>query len=148
MAEELNLNGNAEIEEALKEFERQNAGQGGNTPGKNETVINTPVEAKTSRSVSGIQFEQETYQAPKFQSKPEVQGMAATVMKYSGGAFKEQRQAEYVLLVFVAVAMAISIFLFTRGGIGTTNRPNNIFKNVPLDQIPPALWPAANFTKK
>lgn len=32
--------------------------------------------------------------------------------KYSCGAIKDERQANYVLIVFVAVAIIISLFLF------------------------------------
>ena len=39
-------------------------------------------------------------------------------MKISGGAIKEQKQAEYMLFGFVVVAIIVSLFLFfwRRGG--------------------------------
>jgi hypothetical protein len=37
--------------------------------------------------------------------------MAQLVIKYSGGAIKEQKQAEYVLLGFALLVIAISLFL-------------------------------------
>ena len=37
------------------------------------------------------------------------------VMKYSGGLIKDEKQANYVLLGFVAVAIIVSLFLFFGG---------------------------------
>ena len=53
----------------------------------------------------------------------EVSGMAKWVVKLSGGKITEQRQAEYVLLGFVILAIAISVFLFF--GEGSNSSSNN-----------------------
>ena len=45
----------------------------------------------------------------------EVSGMAKWVVKLSGGKITEQKQAEYVLLGFVILAIAISVFLMFGG---------------------------------
>jgi hypothetical protein len=49
--------------------------------------------------------------APLVSKDSEIPKMAQWVIKLSGGAIKEQKQAEYVLLGFVFVAIAISLFL-------------------------------------
>lgn len=56
-------------------------------------------------------------QAPEISKTSDVPKMVQLVMKYSGGAIKEQRQAEYVLLGFAAVIFLISLYLFF--GVGS-----------------------------
>ena len=51
-------------------------------------------------------------QKPVISNKGEVPTMVRWVMKISGGAITEQKQAEYVLLGFVILAILISVFLF------------------------------------
>ena len=46
---------------------------------------------------------------------PEIPKLTALVIKYSGGSIKDRRQAEYILLGFVIVAIIISLFLFFSG---------------------------------
>ncbi len=46
----------------------------------------------------------------------ETPRMVKLVMKLSGGAIKEQRQAEYVLLGVAALAILVSLYLFFGGG--------------------------------
>ena len=38
------------------------------------------------------------------------------VIKYSGGAIKDEKQANYVLVGFVVLAIVVSLFLFIEGG--------------------------------
>jgi len=57
----------------------------------------------------------------------DVPKIVQLVMKCSGGAIKDERQAEYVLLGFVVVTIAISLFLFFGGGTPSS-------KNVPLGE--------------
>lgn len=47
------------------------------------------------------------------------------VMKYSGGAIKDERQANYFLIGFVALAIIISLFLIFSGQ-GTVGNPKDI----------------------
>ena len=47
---------------------------------------------------------------------PETPKIIQWVIKYSGGHIKDGKQASYVLLGFVAVAIVISLFLFFGGG--------------------------------
>lgn len=63
--------------------------------------------------------QEQTQQTTTSSQTSEIPKMVQLVMKYSGGAIKEQRQAEYVLLGFVFVVIAISLYLFFGG---TTNK--------------------------
>jgi len=56
--------------------------------------------------------------------------MVKAVIKYSGGAVKNQRQAEWILLGFVVVAIGISIYLF----FGTISGNSSKYKDTPLGQ--------------
>jgi len=51
------------------------------------------------------------------------------VMKCSGGAIKDERRAEYVLLGFVVVAIIISLFLVLGGGKKNISPPKEIIDN-------------------
>ncbi len=62
-------------------------------------------------------------QAPEISKTSEVPKMVQLVMKWSG---LEQKQAEYVLLGFVVVAIGISLYLVFGGGKKTTLMPINI----------------------
>lgn len=77
------VDGNIEIQEALKELEAQ--------PG----VLS--------------QLQEQT---PEVSKTPEVPKMVKLVMKLSGGAIKEQKQAEYVLLGLVVLMLGLSFYLF------------------------------------
>ncbi len=46
---------------------------------------------------------------------PETPAMIQWVMKYSGGLIKDEKQASYVLIGFVAVAIVVSLFLIFGG---------------------------------
>lgn len=47
------------------------------------------------------------------------------IIKYSGGAVKDERQANYILIGFVAMTIIVSLFLIFGGG-GTTGSPKDI----------------------
>ncbi|MBI3305790.1 hypothetical protein HYZ82_01495 [Candidatus Nomurabacteria bacterium] len=85
MPPETKIPNNAEIDQALKEFEAKSVVMPQAPAGQMPTVADN------------------------------TSGMVRLVMKLSGGAIKEQRQAEYVLLAFVIVTMAISFYLFFGG---------------------------------
>ena len=59
--------------------------------------------------------------APQVSQNSELPRMVRLVMKFSGGAIKEQRQAEYVLLGFVVLVIAISVFIFSQNGSSSDN---------------------------
>lgn len=92
----LNLEGNVEIEKALKEFE--------------------------------IKSEAEQMQkAPEVSKNSEVPKMVQLVMKWFG--VKEQKQAEYVLLGFVVLAIIVSFFLVFGGGAKKTLPTKDVINN-------------------
>lgn len=60
--------------------------------------------------------ENEKYKAIKFFDQTDTPKVVKLVMKYSGGAIKEQKTAEYILFALVIIAVSISIFIFITGG--------------------------------
>ena len=67
-------------------------------------------------SSSRIKFEGEEFQRPRSFQTPTPK-IVQWVIKYSGGAVKDERQANYVLIGFVVVAIiVVFIFLFSGGG--------------------------------
>ncbi|MEK7104950.1 MAG: hypothetical protein AAB868_02835 [Patescibacteria group bacterium] len=103
MDDNLDLSKNTELNNALKEFETKNIGQ------------SQPIQETLS-----VLTAQKNYKVPEFTPK-----MVQWVMKISGGAIKEQKQAEYMLFGFVVVAIIVSLFLFFGGG-GTAGNPKDI----------------------
>ena len=67
-------------------------------------------------------FETDSYQAVKFYHETAIPKIIQWTMKYSGGTIKDQRQAEYVLLGFVVLAIIISLFLFFGTSSTSTNK--------------------------
>jgi len=67
-----------------------------------------------NKEVKRIEFETDSYKAVKFYNETNTPTMIKLVMKFSGGLVKSERQAVYVLLGFVVIAIAISLFLFFR----------------------------------
>jgi hypothetical protein len=88
MDENLNLNKNSDIDQALKEFE-----------------IKSNIE--------------QVQKAPVNETISEVPKIVQLTMKWFG--VKEQRQAEYVLLGFVIVAIVVSLVLVFGGGTKAGN---------------------------
>ncbi len=66
-------------------------------------------------SDSGVKFEE--YRAPR-SYYPGTPKIIQWVMKYSGELVKDERQASYVLMGFVVLAIVISLFLIFGGGSG------------------------------
>jgi len=64
-------------------------------------------------SGTGVKFEE--YRAPR-SYYPGTPKIIQWVIKYSGGLVKDERQASYVLIGFVAVAVVIVLFLIFGGG--------------------------------
>ena len=111
MAEEANIPNNAEIDKALKEFEaKSQAEQVKSQAGQpNPTPEATPEVNKND--VGGVKFDLPTYEAMKFYKESSTPKMVNVVMKISHGSIKNQKQAEWILLGFVVVAVGISIYL-------------------------------------
>ena len=99
---------NSEIEQALKEFEAKSS-----TEETNQTGQVSPID--------------QIDQIPSAVKDVKTSAMARWVMKLSGGMIKEQRQAEYALLSFSIIAIAISIFLF----FGSNNAKQPVKKITP-----------------
>ena len=115
---EVNLGGDAEINEALKAFEA-----------KSEPVVlpkNTSagvVAAPMSTKEKGITFETDGWPAVKYYREATPPKIVRLVMKLSGGTIKEERNAYYVLLAFVILIISVSVFLLLRS-LGLNNKLN------------------------
>ena len=71
-------------------------------------------------SSTGVKFEgEQRYARSYYPGTPKV---IQWVIKYSGGLVKDEKQASYVLIGFVAVAIVIVLFLIF-GGSGEQNTP-------------------------
>jgi hypothetical protein len=110
---------NAEIDKALKEFEAQS--QAGKIQKAPEILQPSSV---PQEKVDGIQFEVPSYGTVKYDKETETPKMVKLVMKLSGGAIKEQKQAEWVLLAFVVVVIGFSVFLLLSGGRPAPQKPS------------------------
>ena len=118
MPDQPNIPNNTEIDKALKEFEAQsNTGQTQKAP---EALKTSPV---PQNEVGEIKFDIPSYGAVKYYSETDTPKMVKLVMKWSGGAIKEQKHAEYLLLGFVVVVIGVSIYLFIGGG-HTSHKPS------------------------
>jgi hypothetical protein len=100
---------NQEIDQALKEFEAKSGVQ--EHPVVKATITPQPLK----KEVEGISFDTDTevdhYKAIKMYEETTTPKMVKAIIKLSGGAVKTQKQAEWILLTFVIIAMGISIFL-------------------------------------
>ena len=64
-------------------------------------------------SGSGVKFEGSRVPRSYYPGTPKI---IQWVIKYSGGLVKDERQASYVLIGFVAVAIIVTLFLIFGGG--------------------------------
>jgi hypothetical protein len=105
-----NIPNNTEIDQALKEFETKF-----NQEHPVQATITPQSSTTPSHEVEGISFdtdkEVESYSAVKFYKETVEPKMVKAVIKLSGGTVKNQRQAEWILLGFVVMAIGISLFL-------------------------------------
>lgn len=68
-------------------------------------------------SSSRVTFEGEEFQRPVQSFQTQTPKIIQWVIKYSGGAIKDEKQADYVLIGFVALAVIVaSTFMFSGGG--------------------------------
>ena len=105
MPPDIKIPDNSEIEKALKEFEMQSEQQVQRSP-EVLGVYNAP-----QKKVSGIEFQTDSYRMAKSSTGTDVPKMVRLVMKLSGGAIKEQKTAEHVLLG-IALLMFLASFYF------------------------------------
>jgi hypothetical protein len=80
-------------------------------------------------SVGGVKFEEE-YRVPR-SYYPETPKMIQWVIKYSGGLVKNEKQASYVLIGFVAMAVIVALFLVFGSGNKNTETTPEPFINKP-----------------
>jgi hypothetical protein len=79
--------------------------------------VNIPNNLEIDKALKEFEIKSRTEQiqkTPEVFKNSDLPKMVQLVMKWSGGAIKEQKQAEYVLLGFVVVAISISLFLVFR----------------------------------
>jgi len=81
---------------------------------------------------SGAEQIQKVPEAPKDFEPPKI---VQWVMKLFGGAIKDERQAEYVLLGFVIVAIGISLYLFFGSGNKQPKIPAEVLEQMKLMPI-------------
>ena len=117
MNKDVNVPNNSEIDKALKEFEEKY-----NQEQATKGIITPQSSSNNQREVEGVKFETEKWGAIKYYKETVTPGMIKLVKKISGGTIKEDRQAEYILLGFVIIALAISLYLFFGKSI-TLQRP-------------------------
>ena len=110
MSEETNIPINPEIDKALKEFEEKDTEQ------KQEKLKVLKTSSIPPKEELGIKFETDNWKKNVPSLVDDTPKMVQLVMKLSGGAIKDQRQAEYVLLGIVGVFLLISFYLFFSGG--------------------------------
>ena len=107
---------NSEIDKALKEFETKNAEQKQQIL---ETLKTSPIPQK---EVSGISFETDNLKRVNYDQETDIPKMVQLVMKWSG--VQVQKQAEYILLIFVIVAIIIAIGIFFKpSNFNSTSHP-------------------------
>ena len=62
-------------------------------------------------SDTGVKFKDSDWSANKYYKEPATPKIIRLVIKYSGGLVKDEKQANYVLLGFVALAIIISLIV-------------------------------------
>ena len=91
-------------------------------------------------SNTGVKFKDSDWSANKYYKEPATPKIIRLVIKYSGGLVKDEKQANYVLLGFVALAIIISLFLIF--GIGRKGKEQESFTpeaEAPAEKVmPPA----------
>ena len=78
-----------------------------------------------------IVFEGEEFRQPSQSFQTPTPKIVEWVIKYSGGAIKDEKQANYVLIGFVAVAIIASLFLFFGGG-SQDSPPERVMSEFPI----------------
>ncbi|MEX0931065.1 MAG: hypothetical protein WDZ68_02095, partial [Candidatus Paceibacterota bacterium] len=67
-------------------------------------------------SSSKVKFEGEEFQRPAQAFQSQTPKVVRWVITYSAGYIKDEKQASYAILGFVALAIIVSLFLFFGGG--------------------------------
>lgn len=77
-----------------------------------------------NHEVKGVVFDTDSYRAVKFYRETNTPKIIKLVLKYSGGFIKNETQANSILLIFVVLAMGLSIFLFWKSSISPQKSSN------------------------
>ena len=93
---------------------------------KNNEVVDSSGSLKDSGT--GVKFNE--YRAPR-SHYPGTPKIIQWVIKYSGGLVKDEKQASYILIGFVVLAIIVSLFLFFGRGSDTSRTLQENFKNKP-----------------
>ena len=140
MEKKLDTPNNAEIDNALKQFEAES--QAGQIK-KNSEV--SKISIPSSKDVEGVKFEVPNYGAVKYYKETDTPKIVKLVIKLSGGAIKEEKHAEWILLGFVVVMIIISLFLFynsftkSRGKELTPEQQNQMLLEIMPKDRPPVV---------
>ena len=67
---------------------------------------------------TNITFESEPWQPPTRSVQSQTPKIVQWVITYSGGYVKDEKQATYVLIGFVVVAIIVAFFFVNSGGSG------------------------------
>ena len=129
MNEETNISNNTEIDQALKEFEAKSDIK------QNQQAPEAPKTSPAPQNeVEGIKFDVPSYGygAVKYYSETETPKVVKLAMKFSGGMIKNEKQAEYALLGFVVIAMAVSFYLFFGGNSNTSTNKEAVERTLQL----------------
>jgi hypothetical protein len=108
-----------EIEKINKNNGQPQTAPGFSLPKAQESAVspsNKEIEEALKRFQEKYRIEQQQKKPLLEQQKSETTKMVRFVMKYSGGLIKSEKTAQYVLLIFVVIAMSISVYLFLTGG--------------------------------
>ncbi|MDR3519678.1 MAG: hypothetical protein P4L63_02210 [Candidatus Pacebacteria bacterium] len=117
MSDQPPIPNNAEIDAALKEFEASKYHTGQSLQAVSASTTKIP-EIPRKNDIDGVSFDTDILTATSAQAaisayqEKATPGMVKMVMKLSRGAVKTQRQAESILLGFVILMVAFSVFLF------------------------------------
>ncbi len=111
MDNDLQNKGNADIQDALRQFEASSDA----APTQANPTATAPTPQK--KEVSGISFETDSYAGFKYVKQSDTPKIITMVKNYSGGIIKEDKHAEYVLFGLIVVIILISVSLVFRDSI-------------------------------
>jgi len=103
------IRGKIDLNQALREFEEKSTLE--QAP---DASLNSKTSEISGDEESNIKFEIDNLKSAKLDTR-DVPRMVGWVMKFSGGAIKKQKTAEYVLLGFAIAIFALSLFFFFKG---------------------------------
>ena len=73
-------------------------------------------------SGAGVKLDASGWRAVRYYRDPQSPKVVQWVLQYSGGLVRDEKQAQYILLGFVAVVIATSLMLVFGGVTGTQSK--------------------------